>query len=129
MWAKQPEEFFEQAIIDMDGHLVGTDGECKKEMDIGYNGTWGYHPLIVSLANTKEVLSIVNRPGNRPSHEGAAGECDRAIDLCRRGGFRKILLRTQPKQALATQLSACTSSRIQRRCWSMHGRKGFNSRI
>jgi hypothetical protein len=35
----------------------------------------GYHPLVVSLANTGEVLSIVNRPGNRPSHEGAAEEC------------------------------------------------------
>ena len=93
VWAKQPKEFFEQAVIDMDGHLVATDGECKKGMDIAYNGTWGYHPLIVSLANTKEVLSIVNRPGNRPSHEGAAGECDRAIDLCRRAGFGKILLR------------------------------------
>jgi len=93
VWAKQPPKFFEQAIIDMDGHVVGTDGECKKGMDIAYNGTWGYHALIVSLANTKEVLSIVNRSGNRPSHEGAAGECDRAIDLCRRAGFRKILLR------------------------------------
>jgi hypothetical protein len=93
VWAKQPEEFFQQAIIDMDGHLVGTDGECKKGMDIAYNGTWGYHPLIVSLANTKEVLSIVNRPGNRPSHEGAAAACDRAIALCRRGGFQRILLR------------------------------------
>jgi len=93
VWAKQPPKFFEQAVIDMDGHVVGTDGECKKGMDISYNGTWGYHPLIVSLANTKEVLSIVNRSGNRPSHEGAAGECDRAIVLCRRAGFRKILLR------------------------------------
>ncbi len=93
VWAKQPREFFEQAIIDMDGHLVATDGECKKGMDISYNGTWGYHPLIVSLANTKEVLSIVNRSGNRPSHEGAAAECDRAIALCREAGFLKILLR------------------------------------
>jgi hypothetical protein len=93
VWAKQPKEFFEQAVIDMDGHLVATDGECKQGMDIAYNRTWGYHPLIVSLANTKEVLSIVNRPGNRPSHEGAAAECDRAVDLCRRAGFGRILLR------------------------------------
>jgi hypothetical protein len=93
VWAKQPEAFFEQAIIDMDGHLVGTAGECKQGMDIAYNGTWGYHPLIVSLANTGEVLSILNRSGNRPSHEGAAAQCDRAIALCRRAGFRKVLLR------------------------------------
>lgn len=35
----------------------------------------------------------MNRPGNRPSHEGAAAEADRAIELCREAGFRTILLR------------------------------------
>jgi hypothetical protein len=62
-------------------------------MDISYNKIWGYHPLIVSLANTREVLSIVNRPGNRPSHEGAAREVWRALVLCLGAGFRKVLLR------------------------------------
>lgn len=93
VWAKQPSEFFDQAIVDMDGSLVGTTGKCKEGMDIAYDGTWGYHPLIVSLANTGEVLSLVNRSGNRPSHEGAATQSDRAIALCRRAGFRRILLR------------------------------------
>ena len=36
---------------------------------------------------------MVNRPGNRPSHEGAAEVLDRSIDLVRRGGFQKVLLR------------------------------------
>lgn len=93
VWARQPESFFEQAVIDMDGHLVGTEGQCKQGMDIAYEGTWGYHPLVVSLANTGEVLSIKNRSGNRPSHEGAAAFCDKAIALCRRAGFRSIVLR------------------------------------
>jgi hypothetical protein len=88
VWSRQPAEFFEQAIIDMDGHLVSTTGQCKEGMDIAYDGTWAYHALLVSLANTGEVLSLVYRSGNRPSHEGAAAQCDRAIDLCRRGGFR-----------------------------------------
>ena len=74
VWARQPKKFFEQAIIDADGHLVGTAGQCKEGMDIAYDGTWGYHPLLVSPANTGEVLSLVNRSGNRPSHEGAAAE-------------------------------------------------------
>ena len=56
-------------------------------------GVWGYHPLLVSLANTGEVLRLVNRPGNRPSHEGAAAQLDQCILLCRSAGFRKILLR------------------------------------
>ena len=35
----------------------------------------------MSLANTKEVLYLVNRPGNAPSHQGAAEWIDKAIDL------------------------------------------------
>jgi len=78
VWKEQPAAFFEKAVIDMDGTFAITTGECKEGMDISYKKEWGYHPLVVSLANTKEVLSIVNRPGNRPSHEGAAAEADRA---------------------------------------------------
>ena len=59
-------------IIDVDGMVAATTGECKEGMDMAYNGVWGYHPLLVSLANTMEPLYLVNRSGNRPSHEGAA---------------------------------------------------------
>ena len=93
VWARQPQEFFDEARIDMDGTLVETTGECKQGMDISYQGTWGYHPLVVSLANTGEVLTIVNRSGNRPSHEGAADEVDRVLEVCFAGGFKKVLLR------------------------------------
>jgi hypothetical protein len=93
VWAGQPDAFFAQATLDMDGSLVGTTGECKQGMDLAYDGTWGYHPLVLSLANTSEVLGVVNRPGNRPSHEGAAAQVDRAVAVCLRGGFRRVLLR------------------------------------
>ena len=93
VWARQPKKFFDRATIDMDGTLVVTTGECKQGMDISYKGTWGYHPLVVSLAETGEVLRLVNRCGNRPSHEGAAEEADEAIAVCRKGGFRQIVLR------------------------------------
>jgi len=93
VWARQPSAFFDEALIDMDGTLVETGAEKMQGIDIAYNGAWGYHPLVVSLANTGEVLSLVNRGGNRPSHEGASEEADRAIALCRRAGFRRIRLR------------------------------------
>jgi hypothetical protein len=85
--------FFGQAVIDADGTIAPTDACCKQGIDISYNGQWGYHPLIVSLANTKEPLYLLNRPGNRPSHEDAATYIDKAIALCRDAGFASILLR------------------------------------
>ena len=93
VWRQQPEAFFEEAILEADGTMVETTGECKQGMDINYKGQWGYHPLVLSLGNTGEPLYVVNRSGNRPSHEQAAGYFDRAITLCRRAGFGRILLR------------------------------------
>jgi hypothetical protein len=93
VWARQPAEFFQRATLDLDGTLIETTGECKQGMDISYKGTWGYHPLVVSLAETGEVLRLVNRSGNRPSHEGAAAEADRAIEWCLEAGFAEVLLR------------------------------------
>ncbi len=80
VWGSGKERMGE-ALIDIDGTIARTLGKCKKGMEISYNGIWGYAPLIISLANTKEVLYIVNRPGNEPSHQGAAEWIDRAIDL------------------------------------------------
>lgn len=93
VWRQQPAEFFAEALIDADGTLAGTTGECKQGMDISHKGAWGYHPLVVSLANTGEPLYLVNRSGNRPSHEGAAERLDQASALCRRAGFRRITFR------------------------------------
>jgi hypothetical protein len=93
VWRQQPRAFFAEAVLDADGTLVATDGACKQGVDLADDGTWGYHPLVVSLANAAEPLSLVNRSGDRPSHEMAAGFLDRAIRLCREAGFRSLLLR------------------------------------
>ena len=81
VWRDGGRDFLDEALIDIDGTLAGTSGKCKEGMDISYKGIWGYHPLIISLANTREVLYLVNRPGNVVSHEGAPEWIDKAIDL------------------------------------------------
>jgi hypothetical protein len=106
VWQKQPSDFFAEAVLDVDGTLVATDARCKQGVDIAYDGTWGYHPLLISLANTGEVLSIVNRPGNRPSHDGATEQLDLAILLCRQAGFRRIYLRGDTDFTQTGQLDA-----------------------
>lgn len=87
VWRQQPEDFFREAILDADGTMVETTGQCKEGMDVNYKNQRGCHPLVLSLANTGEPLSVVNRPGGRPSHEQAPATFDTAIGLCRRAGI------------------------------------------
>jgi len=92
VWGKQSRSFRKEAIIDVDGTIGETGGECKGGMDIAYNGDWGYAPLILSLANTNEVLYIVNRSGNQTSSDGAAPWMDRAITQVE-GVFKEVWIR------------------------------------
>ncbi len=82
IWKKRAQDLLkDEILLDVDGTLVGTLGECKEGMDISHKGIWGYHPLLISVANTKEVLYLVNRPGNVVSHQDCAPWIDKAIDL------------------------------------------------
>jgi hypothetical protein len=92
VWARQPVTFRQRAVIDVDGTHVATDGECKEAVKLSHDGIWGYAPLIVSLDNTREVLYLVNRPGNVVSHDGAVAWIDRAIRLAKTT-FTEVWLR------------------------------------
>jgi hypothetical protein len=92
VWGQQPRAFLAEGVIDVDGTIVGTSGKCKGGVALAYQGVWGYAPLLVTLANTQEVLYLVNRPGNETSSHGAAEWIDRAIGLVGKG-FQKVWVR------------------------------------
>jgi Transposase DDE domain group 1 len=82
LWKSRCRDLFGPvAYIDVDGTIVPTDARRKQGIGMSYKGVWGYGPLLVTLANTQEVLYLVNRPANAPSHQGAAEWIEKAIDL------------------------------------------------
>lgn len=95
--------FFDEAIIEVDGTIAATLGECKGGMDISYKGIWGYAPLVVTLANTREVLYIINRPGNTPSSTDAAPWIERAIARVAKY-FKKVTVRGDTDFSLTRHL-------------------------
>lgn len=114
VWRQQPQADRKLAIIDVDGTIVETSGRSKEKIDISYDGQWGYCPLVVSLANTQEVLSVVNRPANRPSHDGAAPWLDKAVAWAKEdGGFERVRLRGDTDFSLTTNFDRWTESDVE----------------
>jgi len=57
VWGQQPAEFFEEAIVEADGTMAGTTGECKAGMDISHKG--GY----VRMPQRKECHGAASGKG------------------------------------------------------------------
>lgn len=113
VWQQQPDEFLHEAIIEADGTMVETYGEKKEGISMNYKRQWGYHPLVVTLANTSEPLFIVNRGGSRPSHEQSPQYFDLSIALCRKAGFRKIVLRGDTDFALTANFDRWDEDQVK----------------
>lgn len=111
VWKRQPKSFRRRATIDVDGTIVPTLGEKKAGMGMSYKGIWGYHPLLVSLANTKEPLFIVNRPGNTASQSGSVRWIDKAIDLCGQA-FKEVWIRGDTAFSLTEQFDRWTDAGV-----------------
>ena len=113
VWKQQPDNFFDVATIEADGTMVETSGERKEGIGMNYKKQWGYHPLVVTLANTGEPLYLANRSGSRPSHEHAPFFIDLAIQQCRDAGFRKIVVRGDTDFALTENFDRWTDDDVE----------------
>lgn len=113
VWKQQPPEFFEEATIDGDSTIVPIEASCKEGVGTSYLGVIGYHPLILSLAQTNEPLFIVNRSGNANSPRGATHWFDESIKVCRAAGFRKITLRGDTAFSQVKQLDRWTEADVR----------------
>lgn len=93
-------------VIDLDSHLHHVYGRQKEGADFTYKGGFGYHPLVISLAETQECLRLVNRGGNVPSADGAAAELSGLVPMLRRR-FKKVLVRGDSAFARQDIFDAC----------------------
>jgi len=82
----------ERAIVDLDSCVRSVYGDHKEGTDFTYKGSFGYHPLVISLAGTLECLRLVNRSGNEAS---AAGSEDHLRELFPMLGrrFKQVIVR------------------------------------
>ncbi len=76
-----------------DGTLVATDAEHKEGVDIAYDGTWGYHPLLVSLANTGEPQADRQSTRQPPFARRCGGRLGPSRRDLLPGWLYKVLLR------------------------------------
>jgi hypothetical protein len=79
-------------IIDVDGKIQKTYGECKEGMDMSYKGIWGFSTLALTEATTGAHLYVVNRPGNKTSQDGAVPWIDKSIEVVK-NTFNTVYLR------------------------------------
>jgi hypothetical protein len=89
-------------VVDLDSHVKHIYGSKKKGADFTYKGGYGFHPLVLSLAGTQEILRIVNRPGNKVSADEAEKHLGSVAPMLKER-FRRVIVRGDSafgKQAL-----------------------------
>src|SRR4051812_36653544 len=60
----------ERIVIDVDATLIGAHTE-KEGAAVNFKGTFGFHPLLAYLDESREALAGTLRPGNAAAHSAA----------------------------------------------------------
>ena len=100
-----------RAIVDLDSHVHPVYGDQKEGTDFTYKGSFGYHPLMISLAGTLECLRLVNRSGNTPSADGAENHLRELFPMLDRR-FKQVIVRGDSAFAKQAIFDAYGSSNL-----------------
>ena len=95
-----------RGIVDLDSHVHPVYGDQKEGTDFTYKGSFGYHPLVISLAGTMECLRLVNRTGNTASAEGSEGHLRELFPMLGQR-FKQVIVRGDSAFAKQAIFDAC----------------------
>ena len=95
-----------RAIVDLDSCVRPVYGDQKEGTDFTYKGSFGYHPLVISLAGTMECLRLVNRPGNEGSAVGSEAHLRALFPMLGRR-FKRVIVRGDSAFAKQAIFDAC----------------------
>ncbi len=101
----------ELGVVDLDSHLHHVYGHQKEGADFTREGGFGFHPLVISLAETQECLRLVNRAGNVACSDGAARELKALVPMLRRR-FKSVLVRGDSAFACQEIFDVCDQSAL-----------------
>jgi hypothetical protein len=73
-------------VIDVDSFVGEVCGRLKHGAAYGYTRVLGYHPLMATRADTREVLHIRLRKGSANTQKGMLRFCDELIARVDRAG-------------------------------------------
>ena len=99
----------ERAIVDLDSCVRPVYGDQKEGTDFTYQGSFGYHPLVISLAGTLECLRLINRSGNTTSADGSESHLRELFPMLGRR-FKQVIVRGDSAFAKQAIFDACEES-------------------
>jgi Transposase DDE domain group 1 len=79
-------------IIDVDSFIGEVCGRLKQGAAYGYTKLLGYHPILATRADTREVLHIRLRKGSANTQKGMLRFCDELIARVTRAGASGVKL-------------------------------------
>ena len=95
-----------RAIVDLDSCIRPVYGDQKEGTDFTYKGSFGYHPLVISLAGTLECLRLINRSGNTASADGSESHLRELFPMLGRH-FQQVIVRGDSAFAKQAIFDAC----------------------